>query len=154
MILRLDSNRYDETSGRVFYNRLIEQVRELPGVEAACLDYAPPLGLFVRGWYSFVLEGDRPDGVDGEYIRRSSWGSVISRGECETLDIPLLMGRDFDDRDMPNSPRVVMINEVFAETYWPNENPLGQRLRFLDDGDGKGDGEYHRGAQEVRGGGE
>ncbi|MCZ6836879.1 MAG: ABC transporter permease, partial [Planctomycetota bacterium] len=136
MMISLDSHQYDETSGQIFYDRLITRVRQLPGVEAASLDYAPPLG-FNRDYYRYNLEEDRPDGPDGEYPFRWSYGSIVTPGEFDTLDVPILMGRDFNDQDLRDSSSVIIINQVFAETCWPDENPLGQRLRLTKD-----DGEY------------
>src|SRR5690606_14189746 len=45
--------------------------------------------------------------------------------------IPLLSGRDFSNDDSPDAPRVVIVNEAMARAFWPDRNPIGQRLRFM-----------------------
>lgn len=52
----------------------------------------------------------------------------IAPGLLGTLKLPLLHGRDFDDRDLPESPRVVIVNETLAKRMWPNGAPAGQTL--------------------------
>jgi putative ABC transport system permease protein len=47
-----------------------------------------------------------------------------------TMGIPLLAGRDFNDADAKDSPNVTIIDERLAREYWPNESPLGKRVRF------------------------
>ena len=131
VLLRLDPVRYNEATGRVFYRRLLERVNELPGVQSASLDFGPPLGLIERDRYSFVLEGDQLVDADGSIRGGLSHGSIVSPGALETLGIPLLGGRDFNDLDLTNASRVVIVNDQFAKTYWPDESPLGQRIGIL-----------------------
>jgi predicted permease len=57
--------------------------------------------------------------------------SPVSANYFRTTGIPLIRGRDFSALDMPHSPRVAVINEVAATRYWPNRDPIGQRLRFF-----------------------
>jgi predicted permease len=53
---------------------------------------------------------------------------AASAGYFETLNVPLLRGRFFDERDTRNAPRTVIINEAMAQTHWPDEDPLGRRF--------------------------
>ena len=46
------------------------------------------------------------------------------------MGIPLLGGRDFSMRDLPDAPRVVMVSEAFARRFWPGENPIGKRIKY------------------------
>ncbi len=56
--------------------------------------------------------------------------NVVSDGYFSTADIPILRGRGFLETDTANSPRVAVVNQRFAETYWPNQNPVGKRFRL------------------------
>jgi len=78
----------------------------------------------------FQIEGqppvdrdERPDAVQNE----------VSANFHQLLSIPLLQGRYFNDTDDKNSPRIILINKAFADTYFIGEDPLGKRLSF-DDG--------------------
>jgi predicted permease len=53
----------------------------------------------------------------------------------ETLGIPLLRGRDIEQRDTPSSPMVAVVNSTFAEHYFKNQNPIGRTFTFDDDTD-------------------
>jgi len=53
---------------------------------------------------------------------------VIIPGYLETIQAPILVGRNFNDRDTATSPKVAIINETAAKKYFPNQNPIGQRF--------------------------
>jgi putative ABC transport system permease protein len=55
---------------------------------------------------------------------------VVTPDYFRTMEIPLLRGRDFDETDQPTSRPVVIIDETFARQYFPNENPIGRRLKL------------------------
>jgi len=54
----------------------------------------------------------------------------VSPGYFATLQIPLKHGRDFTERDNETAPGVTVVNETFAQRFWPNESPLGKRIRY------------------------
>ncbi len=54
--------------------------------------------------------------------------NVVSPGYFKTLQIPILAGRDFDDRDRKGAPRVVIVNERMAQMLWPGESAIGKRI--------------------------
>ena len=54
----------------------------------------------------------------------------VSPGYFATMQIPLKQGRDFTEQDNEKSPGVTIVNEVFAQRFWPNESPLGKRIRY------------------------
>jgi predicted permease len=54
----------------------------------------------------------------------------VSEAFFQTMGIPLLRGRTFEQTDTPSGPRVVIVNETFVKTYYANEDPLGQKIRF------------------------
>ena len=109
-----------------FFKQLTERVRNLPGVEAASATGTLPLGgstwgrsLTVEG-YPVVSVGQAP----------SIQHTVVTPGYFRTMGITLLAGRDFDDTDTKDAQNVTIIDERLARQYWPNQSPLGKRVRF------------------------
>ena len=109
-----------------YWDRLLERVRAVPGVESATLStVAPP----DRGNYSdnYDIEGKPlPPGPR----RSSSVMPYVSHGYLETLGIPLRRGRWFTDRDMPRAPRVAVISEGLARREFASEDPIGHRIQY------------------------
>jgi predicted permease len=125
--LDLGRGGYDADRGRAYCDELLSRVRALPGVEAAALDNSVPLG-FNLGKTAVWIEGDTA--VDREGSRRPRMVRIASTspGGFETLGIPVLMGRDFDERDGVESETVLVVNQTLAATYWPGEDPLDKRI--------------------------
>jgi hypothetical protein len=61
--------------------------------------------------------------------------NTVGDGYFRTVDVPILQGRGFLESDTEKAPRVAVVNQRFAETYWPNQNPLGKRFRMGAAGD-------------------
>lgn len=112
-----------------FYDRVVERVRALPGVEgASVVDWLP-----VSGFGASM--GFRPAGTAApEGQRTLAELRVVGLDYFQTLGIPVRAGRPFDRRDVDGAPRVVMVNEVLARTYYGAKNPIGQRLTIDRDG--------------------
>ena len=129
--LSLPEEQYSEAHQVVaFWQRLQQELRSLPAVEAVSLIDAPPMtgGL----WTSYIqIEGRPPAEFEVEFNRR-----IIGPGYFETLGVPILEGRGFQAADDAHAPRVVVVNKALSERYFPGESPLGQRLRFKNEGDG------------------
>jgi macrolide transport system ATP-binding/permease protein len=117
---------YTQEQGNVFYRQLVEHVEALPGVESASVATLLPLGDSSHGTGPVVPEGQPlpPPDEDGGYVLNNTVGPK----HFETLKVPLLAGRDFNERDGKDAPKVVIINETLARRLWPNEDPLGKRL--------------------------
>jgi predicted permease len=101
-----------------------EALRAVPGaavVGAAC-------GLPLEGGYGlpFVIPG-RPLPA-GQFRHGGAAWLAVSSGYFEALRTPVLRGRTFTDRDMLQSPPVAIIDEIMARQYWPDRDPLGQRV--------------------------
>ena len=134
MRVSLDAQ-YDSIAKTVrFQEATLEQLRSLPGVTAAgAVDWIPLGG--TNNFNNFVLEGRESE-------RGESVGNVIvSPGYLEAMQIRLLRGRLFDDRDVRSAPGAVIINRTMAERYWPNEDAIGKRLLIGGDG---GPNPYYR----------
>src|SRR6266540_525159 len=134
----LPASRYrDNPRVIAFYDRLLERMRALPGVVSA----AATSGLPLTGWYGdtiFQIEG-RPDnnGVVDQSIPpdRNAYGHFyfwqVTPDYFKTMGIALRQGRALQPSDDANAPPVVVINETMARSFWPNESPLGKRIRLL-----------------------
>jgi putative ABC transport system permease protein len=114
-----------------FFERALERVRALPGVESAGV--ADDLPLSEEGSHQpIAIEGRAvvPLAEQPEVDVR-----LISPGYMKALRIPILRGRDFDNTDVAGRPAAVLISESMARQFWPGEDPLGKRLtlNFLPD---------------------
>ncbi len=118
----------DMQSRRTYFKRVLEQVRSIPGVRSAGLTTTPPVaGMGIQIEVPFRGEGGRQVSEAG--APRSAF-RIISPGYLETIGIPLLAGRDFDDHDTQDAPMVVLVNRTLAGRAWPAENPIGKQLTF------------------------
>jgi putative ABC transport system permease protein len=132
----LAPTRYASAADRdSFYQRVLERVRALPGVESAGYTNVAPL--VIEGGRSVTLHEDRP--LTFAEIQRMSPAEVqrslssnrgVSPGYLETLGVPLVSGRLIDARDARGAPGVAVINETMARSFWPDQEPLGRRFRM------------------------
>jgi putative ABC transport system permease protein len=111
-----------------FYGAVLERLRALPGVESASAINHLPLAGDIWG-RTFHVEGS-PLPAAGEAPSASY--RVVLPGYFDTMQIPLLRGRDFTIADDLASPGVVVVNETLARRFWPGEDPLGRRLALGD----------------------
>ena len=113
-----------------FIREAVARASRLPGVEAAAAMSATPLGGGGSATRFRVL--DRPVPPRGE--EPSTNVRIVTPGLFRTLAIPLLAGRDFDERDVAGRPAVVVVSRGLAREFWPDKNPLGQRVSLSWDG--------------------
>jgi predicted permease len=117
---------YTKEQGRDFYRRLVERVRAQPGVEGASVAYLLPLG-DSSSWWGPIYSADQPPPPPGQGMDAPI--NIVGPGYFESLQIPLLQGRDFNERDRAGvEPEAAIINETMARKLWPGENPIGKRL--------------------------
>ena len=109
---------YPEERAAAYYLQLHERFAALPGVRAATLSHASMVKAG-RG-HPISLDGVR---LEGTYRLMQTGPRFFS-----TMEIPLLAGREFDERDRAPGVAPGVISELFARTYFPNQNPLGRRL--------------------------
>jgi putative ABC transport system permease protein len=129
MNIALPTSKYRQQQVNVFYDQLIERVRNLPGVKSVAGINPLPLSdsnvssRFVVEGAPFVPLADRPfAGV-----------RVVTPDYFQTMGIPNLKGRSFTEQDRENTPRVVIISEAMASRYWPNQDPIGKRLGYVEE---------------------
>jgi predicted permease len=128
VMVDLQESRYNETQGRKFYEDLRHEASQLYGVESVCL--APSLPLGGNGW---ATDQVHIEGAANENQQRVEIAyAVVDGNYFATLGIPLLAGRTFESSDAEKSPEVVVVNHKMAETYWPQGNPVGKRIRIED----------------------
>lgn len=126
-----DMNRVAPESTR-FFERVLEGVRAVPGVQSASVISHLPLSLEP---HPFAVVG-RPDPEPGRAPRADL--NEVDANLFRTLGIPLLRGRTFDDRDRQSSAWVAAINKTFADRHFPDTNPIGQAIRVTFSGGASG----------------
>src|SRR6266498_4096469 len=107
-----------------FYQDLIQRVESIPGVRSASAVIPLPLsGNLFR--ISFETEG-RPVAKGDQ---PSADVFAIDDGYFKTLGVPILKGREFNERDTEKAPGVIIVNQAFARKFFPNEDPIGKRIK-------------------------
>lgn len=123
---------YKDEKLRQLYQQIGERVEAVPGVNAVTFSRMPLLSqgsssssVFLREALSATpdAEGRIPPSGDG-------YRHTVRENFLTTMEIPLLYGRTFGPQDDVNSPRVVVVNQTFANKYFPNQDALGKRFTF------------------------
>jgi predicted permease len=118
--------KYTPDQAKGFYKLLLERARNLPGVKSAALAQAAPL-MPGGGASRLVPEGVKlPPGTEAVGLM----SNTVSEGYFDTLNVPIVKGRAFEVSDRAESRPVAIVNEMFARKYYPNQNPIGKRLRL------------------------
>jgi macrolide transport system ATP-binding/permease protein len=120
---------YDESRGREFYRRLVERVRTVPGIQSATLARRLPLTDGGIAFANVAIDGYAPAKDEDMRLNYETVGPQY----FQTMRIPFVHGRDFDERDQEDARGVVIINETMARRYWPGGDALGRRLRLTKD---------------------
>lgn len=111
-----------------FYKKLLEQSRTVPGVKSVALSTTVPMGV-ENDAAAVVPEGYQlPAGKQNVVV----FASRISEDYFGTMGVRILRGRAFNETDTATSPGVAVVNEQFAQHYWPGKDAVGKRLRVLD----------------------
>ena len=121
----LPKARYSEVDQQTqFFDKLRSKLASLPGIESAGMVSPVPFSGNDQG-RTFTVVGKPPpaQGLEPSASLLTTNGTYF-----RTMRIPLKKGRTFDARDRKDSTSVVLINDTFAQKYFPNENPIGQRL--------------------------
>jgi predicted permease len=125
MLHSMDQYVESEAATIAFSRQILEAVAQLPGVQAVAVASGTPSA--VDFWQKTIIkEGLAPD-EDRAEVRFTE----VSADYFRLLQIPLLKGRPFTEYDNEGAPPVAIISESLARQLWPNEDPLGRRLRYL-----------------------
>jgi putative ABC transport system permease protein len=127
--LSLSQKKYPQAQQiEAFFNRALEQLKALPGVEAAATMNGGPFSNWGAGM-PLIREGHSYRSLDEMGGR--GCGYLITQGDfLATLGLPLVSGRNFNAKDTLSAPPVVVINQAAVEKFFTGENPLGQRIRL------------------------
>jgi predicted permease len=116
---------YDAARSAEFFRRVTAETANLPGVQGVALARRIPLG--------DSSSSSGPILKEGEQLARGSAGrnimnNIVSMNYFKAMQIPIIEGRDFDDRDRKGVQRVTIVNERMAEMLWPGESAIGKRI--------------------------
>ena len=127
MSVSLPGSRYREGLQRVqFFRRLIERASGLPGVQSAgAVSFLPLAGAGAATSYEAVGQPPPPKGEEPVCDVR-----VATNGYFKALGIPLVRGRWFNEEDPNDLGSRVIVNEAMARRHWPNEDPVGKRIKI------------------------
>jgi putative ABC transport system permease protein len=111
---------------RAFFHELVNRVHQLPGVEAVgAISFLPLSGQGTSGTTTVDSRAVSRQDASPEADLRS-----VTPGLFQAMGILLISGRFFDERDTDTAPAVGIIDESMATTYWPNEDPIGKRIKL------------------------
>jgi len=132
--LPLPQSRYpDGKRQTAFYRQVLEAMERRAEIQSAAILFPNPIeGRNANG--TFTIEGQPvPKRADRPFTALGS----VSANYFRTLDIPIIKGRIFTDRDRDPAPAVAIVNATFARRYFAAQDPIGKRVRFGDTGDEK-----------------
>lgn len=122
--------RYPDAEAQLrFFQTLVEHIRTLPGVQSASATAYVPFGQGGQtGDFDYQAPGHQPYPAAQGPITEEHFALP---GYFDTMQIRLLQGRPFDERDRRDSPKVAVINESMARKLWPGQDPIGRRVQIL-----------------------
>ena len=127
MSVVLPRSKYSDHAKRTaFYNEILQRIQSLPGVESAGVITNLPLS-FKGNNAGVTIEGRPEPPVDQIPIVITR---AVSDSYFRTMGIALSKGREFNGQDRPDTPGSIIVSESTARTFWPDEGPLGKRLKL------------------------
>jgi putative ABC transport system permease protein len=128
---RLPRNKYQQGEAQWnFHRQVVGRIQELPGVISASLVGGLPFS--GNGGSTGIILPDRAVPPRGQEPVVMS--NIAMLNYFETMSIPLLSGRLFNELDRLDTPRVFLINQTMARRFWPNQDPLGKQIKTAADG--------------------
>ena len=127
---RLPRSKYGKQEAQWnFHRQVMEQIQQIPGVESVSLVRGLPMSGNGATAAIAIVDREAPaKGTEPEVMFNTAMPNYF-----ETMGIPFLRGRTFGNQDQPNTPIVVVINQMMANRFWPNQDPLGKQIRFVED---------------------
>ncbi|HEX6049126.1 MAG TPA: ABC transporter permease, partial [Gemmatimonadaceae bacterium] len=110
-----------------FYDLVIERMTAMPGVSTVGIVDRLPIAAPVFG-FGVRIQGQFEDGT--QLLPLANHMQLITPGYLRALGIPILRGRPIEDADHAGAPLVALVSQSFARRFWPNDNPVGQRIGY------------------------
>jgi putative ABC transport system permease protein len=141
LTLRVDLPRaeYDPARGQTFFVQLLDRVRAVPGVQSAALGLCPPVSGGCNDTLAWFPPRPRPRQDGSDPVVGIHW---VTTDYFSTVGVAVLKGRNFNERDRADQPKVLIVTETAARALWPNEDPVGKRIAV-------GQGGLHVGAEVI-----
>jgi putative ABC transport system permease protein len=128
---RLPRTKYREPAAQwQFHRQVLDRIQEVPGVQSVSLVRGLPFS--GNGGTAAITLADRKPparGSEPEVMFNTAMPNYF-----ETIGIPFIKGRLFGPQDQLNSPPVLIINQTMAHRFWPNQDPIGKQVKFVEDG--------------------
>jgi macrolide transport system ATP-binding/permease protein len=122
---------YSAAEGKRFFNEMLRRIESQPGVRSTSLVFNIPLGINGQQWRGPIFKEGDLTSKEG----MPSWANVVAPKYFVTMRTPLVLGRDFTERDDEDTPRVAIVNQEFARRLYGNDQTaLGKRFRHGADG--------------------
>jgi putative ABC transport system permease protein len=122
----LPPNKYPaKTRAPLFFREMIESLAALPGVRSASVSSGIPFG--AGAYYSHPMMATENSILPPDTKVPVDW-RIVNPGYFKTMNIPLLMGREFEYTDA-STPNIIIVSQATAHTFWGDGNPLGRTLR-------------------------
>jgi predicted permease len=124
MSLQLDNHGYSEEDGQAFVLGALDRLDQVPGVTSASVSNRVPF----LGSNTFTITAPGTDFAEQGLLLGLN---LVGPDYLETMEIPLVAGREFTKDDIAGTPWVAVVNQALAQRLWPNENPLGKTVDIL-----------------------
>ena len=116
-------SRYPPPKDLELHHRIEERLRTLPGVKDVTLSEVGYISDSMENT-NFLPEGEKIDPEKDQSV----WNNAVGAGFFHTMGIPILAGRDFNERDTATAPKVGILSESLARKAFPGQNPVGKRF--------------------------
>lgn len=124
--VNLSQDQLSKDQGKVFYQRVTQQMQALPGVQSVTYAEDVPLGFGGGSWDQISVDGYQPQRGESMKVYRN----IVSPGYFQTMKIPLLAGRDFTEQDDGSHGDVIIVNQAFAKRYLGTSIPVGRIVKI------------------------
>ena len=125
-MIRPSEVKYETTTAPALLDRVLQEIERVPGVDAATVDGCAPLSTQCANASLHIVDRPWASATDAPTVLRH----YVAPDHFRTLRVPILRGRSLQPSDRAGRPHVVVINEAAAKRFWPNEDPLGERVWF------------------------